>query len=113
MAHIQKTYNSMGLPMNINRSNPIPVDSTEVWYSLEAAQNYAVNDARAYVGQILTVITGEGEAATSKAYIIQNTNGDLVEVVNKNTIPPATSATLGGVKVSYNSETKTLTISTV
>lgn len=75
MASIKKDGSSMGLPMNINRGNPIPVDSTSIWYSLEEAQEYATNGATSYVGQILTVVN-ETEG-TSVAYIIEDTSGTL------------------------------------
>ena len=78
MAQIKKDGNSMGLPMNINRGNPIPVDSTEIWYSLEDAQEYATNGATAYVGQIITVV--DESAGTATSYRIQNTAGLLEEV---------------------------------
>lgn len=76
MASILKTYNSMGLPMNINRSNPIPVDSTELWYSLEEAKNYALNDPRAYVGQSIKVIN---ESTNSVACYVVGVDGLLME----------------------------------
>ena len=33
MAMIKKDGNFMGLPMNIARGNPIPLDKSEIWYS--------------------------------------------------------------------------------
>lgn len=75
MASIKKEYSTMGLPMNITRSNPIPVDSTELWYSLEEAREYALNGATAYVGQTIKVI----DESTGKidTYII-GTDGSLI-----------------------------------
>lgn len=55
MATIKKDYNSMGLPMNIQRSNPIPLDKTEIYYSLSDAEAYA-KSATAYVGQTIKVV---------------------------------------------------------
>lgn len=78
MAQIKKDGNSMGLPMNINRGNPIPVDSTEVWYSFDDAQTYAQSGATAYVGQVLSVVDETANSTT--LYLISNTAGDLVEV---------------------------------
>lgn len=75
MANIKKDGNSMGLPMNISRGNPIPIDSTEVWYSLEDAQNYAKSGATAYVGQIIRVV--DEAAGSVTAYLITNIAGDL------------------------------------
>ena len=82
MAVIKKDGNFMGLPMNIKRGNPIPLDTTEIWYSYEEMENYAKTGATAYVGQILGLVTeaAEGVEATATAYIITNTAGDLVEV---------------------------------
>lgn len=81
MADIQKDFNSMGLPMNITRGNPIPVDSTELWYSLTQAQEYAKNGATAYVGQTIKVLDEETQKV--KEYVIQF-DGSLVE--NENSI---------------------------
>lgn len=79
MANIKKDGNSMGLPMNISRGNPIPIDSTEVWYSLEDAQNYAKSGATAYVGQTIKVIDDSTNIA--KVYLIKNKAGDLEEII--------------------------------
>ena len=78
MAVIQKTGNFMGLPMNVARGNPIPLDKSEIWYSYEAMVNYAKTDVVAYVGQILGLVDETNK--TAKAYIILNTDGDLQEV---------------------------------
>lgn len=80
MASIKKDYNSMGLPMNINRSNPIPVDCTELWYSLEEAQNYARNDPRAYVGQSVKVVDETSNATT--VYVIKDAAGNLMQLAD-------------------------------
>lgn len=78
MAVIKKNGSSMGLPMNINRGNPIPIDSTSVWYSLQEAQTYAASGATAYVGQLITVVDETNE--TSTVYVISNTDGDLISL---------------------------------
>ncbi len=78
MAVIKKDGNSMGLPMNINRGNPIPIDTTDVWYSLEEAQAYAENGATAYVGQLITVVDETNN--TAKVYVIANLAGELVDI---------------------------------
>lgn len=75
MAKIQKEFNTMGLPMNITRGNPIPIDSTEIWYSFEEAQAYARSDATAYVGQIIRVV--DEAAGSVTAYLITDIDGDL------------------------------------
>jgi hypothetical protein len=78
MAVIKKDGNFMGLPMNIARGNPIPLDKSEIWYSYEAMAAYAQTDPVAYVGQILGLVDEANGSA--KAYIILNTAGDLQEV---------------------------------
>lgn len=78
MAIIKKDGSSMGLPMNINRSNPIPIDNTSVWYSLQEAQAYARNGATAYVGQLIAVVDETNDTAT--VYQIQNEAGDIVDL---------------------------------
>lgn len=82
MANIQKKYNSMGLPMNINRSNPIPLDCTELWFSLEDAQDYAKNNPVAYVGQSIKVINESTGSVTCYTIgmdgsLISQTHGDF------------------------------------
>lgn len=78
MAVIKKDGNFMGLPMNVARGNPIPLDKSEIWYSYEEMELYAQNDPVAYVGQILGLVD-EAEG-TATAYIILNTAGDLQEI---------------------------------
>ena len=78
MAFIKKDGNFMGLPMNIARGNPIPLDKSEIWYSYEELINYARNSSVAYVGQILGLVNEELNTAT--AYIILNTDGDVQEI---------------------------------
>ncbi len=68
----------MALPLSIARGNPIPVDSTMVWYDEAEMKEYAANGATAYVGQILSLVDEVGSAA--KAFIIANAAGDLLEV---------------------------------
>ena len=68
----------MALPLSIARGNPIPVDSTMVWYNEAEMKEYAANGATAYVGQILSLVDEVGGAA--KAFIIANAAGDLLEV---------------------------------
>lgn len=68
----------MALPLSIARGNPIPVDSTMVWYDEAKMKEYAANGATAYVGQILSLVDEVSGAA--KAFIIANAAGDLLEV---------------------------------
>lgn len=76
MAVIKTDFNIMNLPMAIERNNPIPLDSTAVWYSYDEMHTYAVENPTAYVGQILSLII-DNEAT---AYIIMNVAGDLKKI---------------------------------
>lgn len=76
MAVIKTDFNVMNLPMAIERNNPIPLDSTALWYSYDEMVTYAKESSTAYVGQILSLVV-DNEAT---AYIILNTSGDLKEV---------------------------------
>lgn len=78
MATIQKSNPFMGLPMNIARGNPVPLDKSAVWYSFAEMQEYAINSPIAYVGQILGLADEVNN--TSKAYIITNKSGNLMEL---------------------------------
>lgn len=78
MAVIKKNFNIMALPLAIERANPIPLDSTAVWYSLEDMRNYAATGATAYVGQTLVYV--DEAANTSTAYIIADAAGTLQEI---------------------------------
>lgn len=62
------------LPVYLNRQNPIPLDGTSVYKTLEEAQTYATSDPKAYPGQIISVVT-ETEV---KVYKINN--GQLEEL---------------------------------
>ena len=62
------------LPVYLNRQNPIPLDGTSVYKTLEEAQAYATSDPKAYPGQIISVVT-ESEV---KVYKINN--GQLEEL---------------------------------
>ena len=78
MAVIQKEFNYMAFPQSFSRGNPIPLDKSSLWFSMEEMSNYSKTDATAYVGQILTLVNETDNSA--KAYIIANAAGDLVEV---------------------------------
>lgn len=76
MAQIDKLYKSMGLPMNIKRGNPWPLDASSLWYSYDEMKAYAEDaDSVAYVGQILGLVDEENDSA--EAYIIADFNGTL------------------------------------
>lgn len=76
MATIMNDVAYMALPMNIKRGNPIPLDTTAVWYNKTELETYAKSGATAYVGQVLTLIAG-GKA---EAYMISNEAGTLVKL---------------------------------
>ena len=78
MAVIEKNGTYMALPMAIKRGNPVSLDTTAIWYSLEELQTYAQTGPTAYVGQILALVDEASNSA--KAYIIANAAGDLQEV---------------------------------
>ena len=103
MADIKFDSGYMPLPINIKRGNPIPLDSTSVYYpeftadgtvsksAYENAATYAQGDPVAYVGQIITVCEGtfeNGEFTPNMAhensgiYYIANKIGTLVKLVN-------------------------------
>ena len=78
MATIEKNGAFMALPMNIKRGNPIPVDTTLVWYSKSELETYAKSGATAYVGQIVTLVNEASN--TAEVYMISNTAGTLVKL---------------------------------
>lgn len=76
MAVIKQDFNVMYLPAAIQRNNPIPLDSTAVWYDYDLMAAYAASDPTAYVGQILSLVVD----GVANAYIITNVAGDLEKV---------------------------------
>ena len=60
-----------------NRTNALPLDKFSVFDSLTAAQDYAMNNAIDYPGQIITVVDEEQDKVT--AYKIE-TNGEISAV---------------------------------
>ena len=62
------------LPVYLNRQNPIPLDGTSIYNSYADAEAYARENAKAYPGQIISVVT-ESEV---KVYKINN--GQLEEL---------------------------------
>lgn len=81
MATILNDAAYMALPMNIKRGNPIPLDTTAVWYNKTELEDYAKNGATAYVGQILTLVAG----GKCEAYMISNEAGTLVKLAQTTT----------------------------
>lgn len=78
MAIIKKDGNFMGLPMNIQRGNPIPLDDSSVYYSKATMETYAKSGVTAYVGQIVTLVDETNK--TCEAYMISNEAGTLVKL---------------------------------
>ena len=65
---------SWDLAVYLNRQNPLPLDGTSIYNSLEAAQKYASENVKAYPGQIISVVTD----TEVKVYKINN--GQLEEL---------------------------------
>lgn len=78
MAIIKKDGNFMGLPMNIQRGNPIPLDDSSVYYSKATMETYAKSGVTAYVGQIVTLVDETNK--TCEAYMISNEAGTLIKL---------------------------------
>ena len=76
MATILNDAAYMALPMNIKRGNPIPLDTTAVWYNRTELETYAASGATAYVGQILTLYAD----SKAEAYMIADEAGTLVKL---------------------------------
>lgn len=66
----------MGLPINIKRGNPVPLDTTAVWYDKAAMETYAKSGATAYVGQVLVLALTD----ITEAYIIKDEAGTLIKL---------------------------------
>lgn len=71
-----KTLAKMEFPLAMQRQDAFALDPSEIWTSLEAAQNYAKTDPTAYVGQKIAVVV-DGVATQ---YQILNTAGDLAPI---------------------------------
>lgn len=74
-----KSY--LAAPFNFKRGNPIPLDSSTIFTSLSAAQDYATNSPIAYVGQIVTVVDStvlntEVVSSEINAYVVTGKEGE-------------------------------------
>lgn len=78
MATIINNAVYMGFPLSIKRGNPVPVDTTAVWYNKTELETYAKSGATAYVGQILTLVAD----SKCEAYMISNAAGTLVKLAS-------------------------------
>ena len=68
-----KTCAKMEFPLAMQRQDAFALDPTSVWPSLAAAQEYAKSTPTAYIGQVLSVVTG-GKAIS---YTIADAAGTL------------------------------------
>ncbi len=68
-----KTYAKMEFPLAMQRQDAFALDPTCVWPSLAAAQAYAKSNPTAYIGQVLSVVTG----GTAVSYTIADAAGTL------------------------------------
>lgn len=80
MALIKKDGNFMGLPMNIQRGNPIPLDDSSVYYDRATMETYAKSGVTAYVGQIITLVDETNKSC--EAYMISNAAGTLIKLAS-------------------------------
>lgn len=76
MAKILTDSGYMALPINIKRGNPIPLDTTAVWYNRSELETYAATGATAYVGQVLTLVADN----KCEAFMISNEAGTLIKL---------------------------------
>lgn len=75
-----------GMPLNIRRGNPNPLDNSDIWPSAVDATNYARHDPTAYVGQIISWYSTDAEGnQIVKAAQILNEDGDLKMLSDGNT----------------------------
>jgi len=44
------TFSHIGVPFNYTRGNPMPLDNSTIWNSLNEASAYALSSPVAYVG---------------------------------------------------------------
>lgn len=82
--------NLMSFAKSFARLNGQPLDKSEIWYSLEEAQAYALTNA-AYVGQILAVIDTENNKVNY--FGIQNASGEL-KAIGATDIPEDITTTI-------------------
>lgn len=116
MANFDELYNlssaaDWDVGVSIHRTNPVPLDSTGIFMSLEDAQAYARGEklnknqdgATAYVGQILTVVDPDRQSVVG-IYKIVDTTGKLEQIDEKfepGDMPIATESQYGAVKIGY------------
>ena len=76
MAKIKLDGGYNALPISYKRGNPIPLDTTSVWYNLTDLETYAKEGVTAYVGQVLTLV----EDNKTTVFVIADEAGSLEPV---------------------------------
>lgn len=76
MAKIKLDGGYNALPISYKRGNPIPLDTTSVWYDLTELETYAKEGVTAYVGQVLTLV----EDNKTTVFVIVDEAGNLEPV---------------------------------
>ena len=66
----QNNYAKMEFPLTIKRQDAFSIDPTEIWPSLEAAQEYAQTNPTAYVGQKLSVVVECPRRIRSRTWLV-------------------------------------------
>ena len=87
MAVINKQNKNMEFPLQIKRQYGAGIDTTELWYNLEEAKEYANSNPLAYAGQTIKVI--DEARGTVVTYTIQ-TNGTLKAESNEDHVHSST-----------------------
>jgi hypothetical protein len=82
MATIQETFNTTATPRAYKRTNPIPLDNTSIFYSLDAAESYAKESVTAYVGQIISVVNTDDD--TVDVYKVVSDQDNPLQAVGHN-----------------------------
>ena len=109
-----KTSNGFGMPLNMRRSNPDPLDNSSVWSSYAEALEYAQNNPVAYVGQIITVVNAPTEEGakehTVDVYKIELDNNGVGTLVKVNAADEVADldTEVQGIKTELNTVTSDL-----
>lgn len=73
-------YNITEYANTFLRQGAFPLERFSVFDTLTAAENYAENDQRAYIGQQLVVV--ESETSTPSSFVISGTGGALIRMAD-------------------------------
>lgn len=74
-----KNFTTVDFPMSFTRQGDFPLDSTSIFDSLSAAQEYTANDPTAYKGQIIAIVDEDSESVILK---VIGYTGTLIDVCN-------------------------------